>query len=180
MKTRPTGRSVTDGCSGIPSAADTAASSIRAAPVRRSSSTGSGWVRPSGKIAIAPPSQSVAVVAANSVGVPCRVRSGLLAPVYGQRADQPQEGTDEGMAEQRRVGQGMDPARQPGDQQHRIDDRVVVVGRHHQAAGRRHVLDTDHVDAPVEKDEEESHESANGRVARRARPWGRLGDEPSP
>ena len=56
----PTGRSVTG-----PTASASAASSMRAAPVRSGISVGSGWLTPSGKIRIASPRPSVAVEAAN-------------------------------------------------------------------------------------------------------------------
>ncbi len=79
-----------------------------------------------------------------------RVGAGLLTPMDRQRAEEPEERTDERMREERRVRERAEPAGHDGDQQHRIDDGVVVVRGHDERPRERDVLRSHHLDPAVE------------------------------
>ena len=91
--------------------------------------------------------------------VPRGVAAPFLAAVDRQRAQQTQEGADERVTEQRRFRDWHQPSRDQPEQEHRVNQRVLVVGRHDQRPGFRNVLEADEVDAPVI---EAKHPSSQG------------------
>ena len=93
----------------------------------------------------------------------------LLAPMDRQRPDQAEERADQRMAEERRVRQGAQGPRDRHEQEHRVHDRIVVIGRDDQRSRGRNVLDADDLDAGVEEIEEEARERANEPISRSAR-----------
>src|SRR5713101_5776668 len=125
-KTRPTGTRAT---LRLPRLRPRAAS--RAAPVRRGISAGPGWLTPSGKDQHRLARPEVGGRGGKHRPVARGVGAPLLAAVDGQRAHQTQEGADERVAEPWRLGNRHQPAREQ-PQQERVDQRVLVVGRHDQ------------------------------------------------
>jgi len=80
-----------------------------------------------------------------------RIVARLGAAVHRQRADGAQERPDERMPEQRRVGEHGDAARERAHDEHRIHERVVVIGGDDQRAVRRDALGAHDVHAPIEQ-----------------------------
>ena len=101
---------------------------------------------------------------AGGVGVVAR----LLAAVDRQPADQPEEGSDQRMTEERRVGEHAQRTGHDGDQDHRIHDRVVMIGGDDQGRGGRNVLSADDLDVRVEKLQQPARQGAHEPVARAA------------
>ena len=164
--TSPTGRSVTRKPSGAPSSA---ASSRRAAPVRTVCSVGSGCVRPSGKIRIAPPVAQGRARRREEGRVLLRIVPGLLAAMDRKPADQPEERADERMTEERGVREDAQRPREGRHQDHRVHDRVVMIGGHDERPRGRHVFPPDDLDARVEEPEQQPGEAADERVPSRGR-----------
>src|SRR5262249_56452631 len=79
------------------------------------------------------------------------IRVAILATMDREGAEQAQERADDRVSEERRLGDRDQPARDEREQEHRIDQGVLVVGSDDERSGFRNVLETDDVDAPVEE-----------------------------
>jgi hypothetical protein len=60
--------------------------------------------------------------------VPGGIGVALLPAMDGDGADQPEERTDDRMAKERRLGDRNQPARDQREQEHRVDQGVLMVG----------------------------------------------------
>ena len=127
-----------------------AARSMRAAPVRSVRSTGSGCVRPSGKIRIAPPARRVAVVAAKRASFFAGSFPASWRRCTGKAPARRRKGATSGMLEEGSVGEGAQAAGNHGQEEHRVHHRVVMVGGHDQGPRGGDALGSHHVDALVE------------------------------
>ena len=76
--------------------------------------------------------------------------------MHGDRARRTQQRTQNGVGEQRGFRNGAEGARQRAEQQHRIDEGVLVVRDDQQGPAARHVGEADDVDTPVEHAEEQT------------------------
>ena len=72
-------------------------------------SAGSGWLTPSGKTRIASPRPRAAAAASNMTSLPTGPAPDVLAARHGNRPGQPDEGTDDRMAEERGLGEWDEP-----------------------------------------------------------------------
>jgi len=94
-----------------------------------------------------------------------RVVARFLAAVDRQRPQQAQKGPDQRMVEELRLGERAQPARHDGEQDHRVHQRVVVIGGDDQSAAIRDPFRADHLDAPVEHRQQHADHPANRREA---------------
>lgn len=97
----------------------------------------------------------------------------LLAAVNRQPADQAQERTDQRMAKERRVREHAQRPRDHGEQDHRVHDRVVMIGGDDQGPRRGNVLGAGDLDVRVEELQQPAREGAHEAVPHAAFPRGR-------
>ncbi len=95
-----------------------------------------------------------------------RIVPGLDAPVDGHGAEQMQRRTDQRVTKERRLGEHRDRARDGRDDQHRVDERIVVVGGDDDPAALGDPLPADHVDPPVEEPQEQPDQRPGDPIGR--------------
>jgi len=85
----------------------------------------------------------------------------VLSARHGNRSGEPDEGPDDRMAEERGLGERDERSGKGGQQQHRVDERVLVIGGQDDRPARGHALRSDHVHAPIEQGEEPARQGAD-------------------
>ena len=93
--------------------------------------------------------------------VPPWIVPGFCPSVDGHCAHQAQRRADQRVAKERRLGEHRDGARHGRDDQHRVDQRVVVVSGDDHTTALGNVLPPDHLDPPVEEPQEETGQCAD-------------------
>ena len=94
--------------------------------------------------------------AGERLGVSIGAAFALLPPMHGDGADGAQQRSQNGIAEQRRLRHRTQGAGQHAEQQHRVDERVLMVGDDEERTAARHVRTADDFDTPVEDAEEQA------------------------
>ena len=85
----------------------------------------------------------------------------FLAPVHRDGADQPEDEADEGITEERRLGDGGDRSLQGGHEQHGVEQRIVMVRGDDEGTVAREALGADHIDTLIEHLHDPAQERAN-------------------
>jgi len=93
--------------------------------------------------------------------------AGLGPSVDGHGADQAQGRADQRVAKERRVGEHRDRAGPGRDDQHRVDQRVVVVRGDDHATALGNSLSPDHLDPPIEQPQQQADQPADASIGER-------------
>ena len=96
-----------------------------------------------------------------------RVVAGLGPSVDGHGADHAQGRADQRVVKERRVGEHRDRARDGRDDQHRVDQRVVVVRGDDHATALGNPLSADHVDPAVEQPQQQADQPSDASIGER-------------